>query len=273
MVASSDLVHGAAPTRRPPPGSVSPAGGTTRGTTGGTARGTALGACAETPRGQRPAGKQPPHTILGRIVVAHNATTLGLLWAAAAGHGSYRATWMHVTDAENSDNLGLVEALGRGAGNILVLDAGRDSANTWFSLAEAMAAALADEGVHVALNPTTMTTLSGGRGPVTLAPGQVARPWARGTFTRDPAWAGAAARPAYGQIWVCKPGWWQGAPWDIRAYAAGHPTYPDRSPGEQLYDGAEFDSYRKLGIATVLDAYRAGLDSSISKRQPPNNPA
>ena len=199
--------------------------------------------------------------------------TLGLLWAAAAGHGSYRATWMHVTDAENSDNLGLVEALDRGADNILVLDVGRDSANTWFSLAEAMAAALANEGVHVALDPTTMITLSGGHDRITLAPGQVARPWARGTFTRDRAWAGAGARPAYGQIWVCKPGWWQGAPWDIRAYAAGHPTYPDGSPGEQLYDGAEFDSYRKLAIATVQDAYSAGMDSSIIELQPPNNAA
>ncbi len=46
-------------------------------------------------------------------------------------------------------------------------------------------------------------------------------------------------------------GWWTGAPWDVRAYAAGHPTYPTDSTLEQLYDSAEFDAYRELGNAAV----------------------
>ena len=44
--------------------------------------------------------------------------TLGLLWAEAAGRLSYRATWMYVTDGGHYDNLGLVEALRRGASRI-----------------------------------------------------------------------------------------------------------------------------------------------------------
>src|SRR5262249_30773119 len=44
--------------------------------------------------------------------------TLGMLWAEAAGHTSYRATWVNVTDGGHYDNLGLVEALRRGARNI-----------------------------------------------------------------------------------------------------------------------------------------------------------
>ena len=183
--------------------------------------------------------------------------TLGLLWAAASGRGSYRATWMYATDAETSDSLGLVEALRRGAEDILILDAGSDSAQTWFSLGEAMAAATGDERVHVALDPTVMVRQPG-RDIVSLRPGQVVRPWARGTFARDPAWASATARPAVGRIWVCKPGWWPGAPWDIVAYATRHPDYPDRSPGEQLRDGAEFDAYRKLGMAAIIDVLSSG---------------
>jgi len=50
---------------------------------------------------------------------------------------------------------------------------------------------------------------------------------------------------------VCKLGWWAGAPWDVRAYAAGHPAYPTDSTLEQLYDSAEFDAYRELGAAAV----------------------
>ena len=180
--------------------------------------------------------------------------TLGLLWAAAVGHGSYRATWMHVTDAETSDNLGLVEALHRGATNILILDACRDWALTWFSLGKAMVAASVDEGVQIYLDPTVMTA---SREEVRLRPGQVVRPWAFGTFARDQALPGTAARPGHeplpaeGGIWVCKPAWWREAPWDIQAYAQGHPGYPDRILGEELYDVAEFDAYRKLGIAAI----------------------
>jgi hypothetical protein len=184
--------------------------------------------------------------------------TLGLLWAAAAGRGSYRATWMYATDAQTSDNLGLVEALHRGAANILVLDASPDSAHTWFSLGGAIATANADEGVHIALDPTVMVRAGGHDSPA-LARGEVMRPWAIGTFTRDPAWASATAQPADGRIWVCKLGWWRGAPWDIRAYASGHPGYPDRNPGKWLYDGAEFDAYRKLGLAAITDVFQSRI--------------
>jgi len=37
--------------------------------------------------------------------------TLGMLYAEAVGHTSYRSTWMCVSDGGHYDNLGLVEAL------------------------------------------------------------------------------------------------------------------------------------------------------------------
>jgi hypothetical protein len=172
--------------------------------------------------------------------------TLGLLWAEAAGHLSYRATWMYVTDGAHYDNLGLVEALRRGASNIVVLDAAGDKADTWSTLGSAMASARADAGVEIELDPTTMV-----RGGRDLAPGQVVRPWAHGRFYRPQEVLGL---PEQGDIWVCKLGWWTGAPWDVLAYARNHPTYPCDSTLEQLYDATEFGAYQQLGVATVLDA-------------------
>jgi hypothetical protein len=173
--------------------------------------------------------------------------TLGLLWAEAAGQLSYRATWMYVTDGGHYDNLGLVEALRRGATNIVVLDASGDKADTWATLGGAIALARADTGVEIELDPTTM------RPPKRrhLAPGQVVRPWAHGTFCRPQE---APGLPRRGDIWVCKLGWWAGAPWDVRAYAAGHSSYPTDSTLEQLYDATEFEAYQHLGAAAVLDA-------------------
>lgn len=172
--------------------------------------------------------------------------TFGLLWAEAIGHLSYRSTWMNVSDGGHYDNLALVEALRRGARHIVVLDASGDRANSWFTLGGAIALARADEGVEIQLDPTEMT-----RGGRKLAPGQVVRPWGHGTFTRPD---GQSGLPRQGEIWVCKLGWWAGAPWDVLAYARGHPTYPCDPTLEQLYDAAEFEAYHKLGQATVLGA-------------------
>jgi hypothetical protein len=64
--------------------------------------------------------------------------------------------------------------------------------------------------------------------------------------------------PGAGEIWICKLGWWDKAPWDVRAYAAGHSTYPCDSTLQQLYDGAEFEAYHELGASTVIEAAKAG---------------
>ena len=168
--------------------------------------------------------------------------TLGLLWAEAAGQLSYRDTWMYVTDGGHYDNLGLVEALHRGADRIVVLDASGDKVNTWSTLGGAIGLARADAGVDIELNPTTMCAPG-------LAPGQVVRPWAYGTFSRPCA---APDLPRTGEIWVCKLGWWNDAPWDVLAYAKSHPTFPCDSTLEQLYDAVEFEAYHQLGAAAVL---------------------
>ena len=172
--------------------------------------------------------------------------TLGLLWAEAFGKLSFRSTWMYVTDGGHYDNLGLVEALHRGADRIVVLDASGDQVDTWSTLGGAIALARSDAGVEITLNPSTMWAPG-------LAAGQVCHPWVSGTFTRPPHVAGPGL-PVEGRIWVCKLGWWTEAPWDVIAYAKGHSTYPCDSTLEQMYDAAEFEAYHQLGAASATGA-------------------
>ena len=180
--------------------------------------------------------------------------TLGLLWAEAVGHTSYRSTWVCVSDGGHYDNLALVEALKRGAKNIVVLDASGDKADTWFTLGGAFALARVDAGIDINLDPTTM--IRGGRN---LARGQVVRPWAAGTFSSVPRWQGNGAEPSGqpqrtgGNIWVCKLGWSQASPWDVRAYADAHSDFPTQTTLQQLYDGAQFDAYRELGLSSITE--------------------
>jgi hypothetical protein len=174
--------------------------------------------------------------------------TLGLLWAEAAGRTSYRATWVNVTGGGDYDDLGLVEALRRGAKNVVVLDASGHEAGRWTALGKVKTLADADAGVKVELD---ITTMHGERAD--LAPGQVLRAWAVGTFTRAGGGAGDGHPPAAGNILVCKLGWWTGGSWDLN-YAKDHPTYWSDSTREQLYDAAEFNIYQQLGEASVLAA-------------------
>jgi hypothetical protein len=183
--------------------------------------------------------------------------TLGMLYAEAAGHTSYRSTWMCVTDGGHYDNLGLVEALKRapalGITHLLVLDASGDKADTWSTLGGSIALARSDAETEIVINPMRMITPPKSNAPK-LGSGQVVRPWASGTFTQTPAGTGRDRT-----LVVCKLGWWTGAPWDVRAYAAGHPAYPTDSTVEQLYDSAEFDAYRELGACSVKLALQESM--------------
>jgi hypothetical protein len=180
--------------------------------------------------------------------------TLGLLWAEAAGHTSYRSTWICVSDGGHYDNLGLVEALCRGASNILVLDASGDKVSTWFTLGGTIAQARDDAGVDITLDPTVMC-------PSALPhAGEVRQPWARGTFQKIEGWpAGGPAVARSGTILVVKLGWWRGAPWDVQAYAEGHSTFPTDPTLYQLFNDAEFDAYRALGSSAAEAAVKAVL--------------
>lgn len=179
---------------------------------------------------------------LGGLLYHALQPTLGMLYAEAAGHTSYRSTWMCVTDGGHYDNLGVIEALERKARRILVLDASGDKADTWFTIGGAIAQARSDARTEIELDPQTMC-----EPPTNLKPGEVVTPSVSGKFTRY----SLSGPPVDGEILVCKLGWWKDAPWDIGAYAAGHPNYPSDSTIEQLYDSAEFDAYRELGSASV----------------------
>ena len=81
--------------------------------------------------------------------------------------------------------------------------------------------------------------------------------WARGTFTRpekhhDNGW------PGHGHIWVCKLGWWKGAPWDLRPNLADNRGYSYEPALSQLYDSADVELYRRLGASAIAAAAKYG---------------
>ncbi len=166
-----------------------------------------------------------------------------LLLQEALGATSLASCWLYVTDGGHFDNLGLVEALRRGPDEVLVVDASADRAGTWATLGEAVGLARAELGIEVTLDPSVLRA----------ADGTTAVPYVAGTY-RSP--SDPAGRPPH-RVWLCTLGVPPDAPWDVRAFALTHPSFPTDSTLKQLYDGREFEAYRALGEHAVTGLLRA----------------
>ena len=118
--------------------------------------GAAMGLCAEAAQPDETRSQQ----YFGGLLYHALQPTLGMLYAEAVGHTSYRSTWMCVTDGGHYDNLGPGRSPATGAElgitHVLVLDASGDKANTWFTLGGSIALARSDAATEIVLNPTQM---------------------------------------------------------------------------------------------------------------------
>ena len=156
------------------------------------------------------------------------------------GSVSLNGRWIYVTDGGHYENLGLVEALRRGATEIVVFDASGDPPESWVTFGEAVQTARADLGVEVYLDPSTMRPKTNtGRAPALVVPG----------YCRYP--NGVRA-----ELWLCKLALPEEAPasWDVYAWKAGHRDFPNDSTAQQLYGDRQFEAYRRLGELAALTA-------------------
>ena len=156
------------------------------------------------------------------------------------GHTSLGGRWLYVTDGGHYENLGLVEALRRGATEVVAFDASGDPPFSWISFGQAVQTARADLGVEIDLDPTRMAPVAGETGVPTLV--------AEGAFTYP--------NGVRGRLWLCKLALPEKASWDVLAYAKQHSDFPGTSTLQQLYGDREFEAYRRLGdlaAQAVLD--------------------
>jgi hypothetical protein len=148
------------------------------------------------------------------------------------GRTGLRGRWIYVTDGGHYENLGLVEALRRGATEIIVFDASGDAPHSWSAFGQAVETARADLGVQIDLDPTPMTPPTDGRTPTLVVEGSCTYP------------DGVRAR-----LVLCKLAMPKDVPasWDVAAWASSHKTFPHDSTAQQLYGDREFEAYRRLG--------------------------
>src|SRR4051812_7858924 len=93
------------------------------------------------------------------------------------GRTGLNSRWIYVTDGGHYENLGLVEALRRGATEIIVFDASGDAPHSWTAFGQAVETARTDLGVQIDLDPTPMTPApDGDRAPTLVVKGTCTYP-------------------------------------------------------------------------------------------------
>jgi hypothetical protein len=170
----------------------------------------------------------------------------------ALGLNSLDRPFVYVTDGGHWENLGLVELLRRGCGQILCFDAAGDDIHTFHTLSEAISLARSDLGVRIEFAPGDLERLkpeeseSGGPplSPTDHVTGRIVYP------------DGTEGRLIFAKATV--PG---DAPQDLIDYRQRDPRFPTHSTGNQLFDDRQFESYRALGAHAargVVADFRAG---------------
>jgi hypothetical protein len=151
-----------------------------------------------------------------------------------------RDKFLYVTDGGHYDNLGLVELLRRGCTTVYCFDGSGGDAGDFSTLGEAIEYARVDLGVEI-----TMTDLEDmapqdelqGRSASDIAVGVIRYPnggrgtlyFARATLTPD-------------------------LPLDVEVYLRKNPRFPHDPTTDQLFDEAQFESYRQLGRRAARNA-------------------
>jgi hypothetical protein len=164
---------------------------------------------------------------------------LGALAREICGGLDFQGNWIYVTDGGHYENLGLTEALRRGATEIVVFDATGDTPFSLATFGQAVETARADLGVEIALVDRDR-----------LGPGA--------TKGRAKALAAVAtatyANGVVATIYLCKAAVVNDLPADVLAWAHGHASFPNDTTANQFYGDREFEAYRRLGYAAAQEA-------------------
>jgi len=168
--------------------------------------------------------------------------------------------FVYLSDGGHFENLGLYEMVRRRCHIIVVCDAGADPSCTLEDLGNAIRKIYIDLGVEIDFERVDMRArdnCSPKRG-IYCAIGRICYP---DTHAKE------------GKIIYIKPGLYEDAPADVKAYAAADAKFPHDGTLNQWFTESQFESYRALGEHAIK--MMTGLRDSAGKTTdwPPHSPS
>jgi hypothetical protein len=186
--------------------------------------------------------------------------------------GTARPDW-YLTDGGHFENLGGYELIRRQLRVIVISDAEADADYTFGGLANLVRKARADFDTEITFLGEKELDALRSRVPELPAAVGTLEALQRGPLRTGRSQAHAAvARIAYrtgppGWLIYVKPTLIGDEPTDVLEYHSAHPDFPHESTGDQFFDDAQWESYRRLGehIAARLFGGRSPLAGTIRR--------
>jgi hypothetical protein len=164
---------------------------------------------------------------------------LGYLLSDLVGKSDVDADYVYLSDGGHFDNMGLYELIRRRCCYIVLGDGEQDENSSCEGLANAIRRCRIDFGVEIDLDVTKITD----RDSITqLSSSHFVKGKIRYPDTS-----------ADGTIIYIKASITNANQADIREYHLKNPKFPQQSTGDQFFDEAQFESYRKLGYDSIKD--------------------
>jgi hypothetical protein len=153
------------------------------------------------------------------------------------GWNTINAKYLYVTDGGHYENLGLVELLRRGCTHIYCFDASGGKPGTFSQLGDAIALARSEIGCEITIDPRKLIPRpdTESLAEADCVVGRIAFPDGRDGPRPD-------GRLVYARTVLTAQ-----APWDVHAFHAHDPRFPNHPTADQLYTDQKFEAYRALG--------------------------
>jgi hypothetical protein len=185
---------------------------------------------------------------------------LRYLFAELLGQTTSRSQFVNLSDGGHFDNLGLYELVRRRCRYIIIGDAEQDGGLTFGSLGGAIRKCRADFGVEIDIDPTPIRIVNGASkahcviGTITYPAFDTGGPISIG--------GGAPSDRATARGWILylKASLTGDEPADVVEYRSRFADFPHQSTGDQFFSESQFESYRRLGLHIVRDAFEGVVD-------------
>jgi Patatin-like phospholipase len=184
--------------------------------------------------------------------------TLKYLFMELAAQTTARTRYVNLSDGGHFENLGLYELVRRRCRYIVVGDGEQDGEFTFESLGGAIRKCRADFGVEITINPDPIRIGTNKFSSAHCVIGSILYPepeQGMAANLADP--EDGARKPSQAQGWLLymKASLTGNEPADIAQYHSGHPEFPHESTLNQFYTESQFESYRRLGLHVVREAF------------------
>lgn len=165
---------------------------------------------------------------------------LGYLVYDLVGKSDINKEYVCLSDGGHFDNMGLYELVRRRCRDIVLCDAEEDALGSCEGLANAIRRCWIDFGVEIKMDPTEFKALTD-KNPQT---GFVSRHTAKGDIVYP-------GDNIPGKLLYIKTTLTDNYSVDIRHYKTANEVFPQQSTGDQFFNEAQFESYRKLGYESA----------------------